>query len=72
MKDQKILDSRTTADDFFNYFCYLEPIMLGEVDKIQKEKYKDIQENLNKNFKEAIIFLIETYDFLCVIEEQEC
>lgn len=69
MKSQKILDSRTTADDFINYFCYLEPIMLGEVDKIQKEKYKDIQENLDKNFRETIIFLIETYDFLCAIEK---
>lgn len=69
MKNQKILDSRTTADDFINYFCYLEPIMLGEVDKIQKEKYKDVQEILDKNFRDAIMFLIEIYGFLCAIEE---
>lgn len=71
MKNQKMLDSRTTADDFINYFCYLEPIMLSEVDKIQKEKYKDIQENLDKNFRETIMLLIETYDFLCIAEKLE-
>lgn len=69
MKNQKILDSRTTADDFLNYFCYLEPIMLSEVDRIQKEKYKDVQEILDKNFRDAIMFLIEIYGFLCAIED---
>lgn len=45
--------------------------MLSEVDRIQKEKYKDIQEKLDKNFREAIMLLIETYDFLCTVGKLE-
>lgn len=69
MKSQNVLDSRTTADDFTNYFYFWEPIMLNKVDKIQKEEYWDVQETLDRNFRDAIMFLIEIYGSLSVIEE---
>lgn len=69
MKSQNVLDSRTTADDFTNYFYFWEPIMLNKVDKNQKEEYWDVQETLDRNFRDAIMFLIEIYGFLSIIEE---
>ena len=69
MKSQDVLDSRITADDLTNYFYFLEPIMLNKVDKIQKEKYGNVQKTLDRNFRDAIMFFIETYSFLSAIEE---
>lgn len=69
MKSQDVLDSRTTADDFINYFYFWKPIMLNKVDKIQKEEYVDVQETLDRNFRDAIMFLIEIYGFLSATEE---
>ena len=69
MKNQDVLDSRTTADDFINYFYFWEPIMLNKVDKIQKEESGYVQETQDTNFRDAIMFLIEIYGFLSAIEE---
>lgn len=62
MKYQKTLETRTSADDFLNYFYFWEPIMLNKVEKIQEEKYGDVKEFLNKDLREAIMLLIDTYE----------
>lgn len=69
MKNQNVLNSRVIADNFINYFYSLEPTMLNKADKIQKEEYEDTRETLDRNFKDAIMFLIEIYDFLSAIKE---